>query len=229
MTKRLRQHRPTKSISVSYFLLILISYIVLSHGNLAPHIHGHAIEGPHQHSQSSSVPSSHDSDSGRGEDASLPAPDRSLGRLRFARIAWGLDKAYVTATYMGAPHFRHNGWGFNPLSPSDAVLRDLRARVAALVTRADPHPIRVDWDGGEGAAPRLLEGVLVRDGSFHSPAAAALPPPAQTARFRAVWPASGTAGCPMLVLLPPNGDEDYSRRFRDLARSAAAAAAAIGR
>jgi hypothetical protein len=60
----------------------------------------------------------------------------------------------------------HALMGFNPLDPGDAVLRDLCSRVAALVTRADPHPIRVDWDSGEGATPRLLEGVLVRDGSF---------------------------------------------------------------
>eukprot|EP00291_Cryptomonas_curvata_P021515 CAMPEP_0172170558 /NCGR_PEP_ID=MMETSP1050-20130122/11343_1 /TAXON_ID=233186 /ORGANISM="Cryptomonas curvata, Strain CCAP979/52" /LENGTH=107 /DNA_ID=CAMNT_0012841771 /DNA_START=326 /DNA_END=646 /DNA_ORIENTATION=- len=101
------QTKTTTSIP-SCFLLVLISCVGLTHANFAPNIHRHAIEGPHQQPQSSG-PSSYDSD-----DTVLPAPQPSLGGLRFAHIAWGLDKAYVTATYIGAPHFRRNGWGFNP-------------------------------------------------------------------------------------------------------------------
>ena len=190
---------------------LLAFFVSLSTANVSPNIMRLALEGP-QH-QSLERSSSYESD----EDMTVRT--KPVGRLRFARMAWGLDKAYVTAVYIGAPHFRRGGWGFNPLDVADPVLYDIRARVAALKSRAEPPPISVVWEGGDSAAPpRLHQGVLVRDGTFQSPGAAALPPAGHTAHFRAVWPKTGAAGCPMLVLLPPNGDEDYKRRFRSLAR-----------
>ena len=187
-------------------IILAVTLFSISSANLSLNI-VRSKEGPHRISrETSSCTESED------EVSRLPEPVQ--GRLRFTRMAWGIDKAYVTAVYMGAPHFRRGGWGFNPLDSADPVLKDIRARVDALKARAEPQQISVAWDGGE----RLLDGVRVRDGTFMSPGAAALPPSAKTARFRAVWPASGAAGCPMLVLLPPNGDEDYKRRFRGLAR-----------
>jgi hypothetical protein len=198
-------------------VVLLASLVSWSAANMSPNLSRPYLEGPRQVSKErsfssyeseESIAASHDV----GNAVSSP-------RLRFARMAWGIDKAYVTAVYIGAPHFRRGGWGFNPMDATDPILCDLRGRVAALKARVEPPPINVVWDGGD-AAPRLHDGVLVRDGTFLSPGAASLPPAGHTAHFRAVWPKDGATGCPMLVLLPPNGDEDYERRFRSLARFA---------
>jgi hypothetical protein len=128
-----------------------------------------------------------------------------------------LDKLFASTSYYNAPHFRSGGWGFNPLDPTDPVLLDIRSRVSSLARRSAPPHLRISWADSD-KEPRLVDGVLVRDGSFLSPAHASLPIAAHTAHFRAVWPAGDARGCAMMVMLPPNGDEDYESRFRGLAR-----------